>query len=110
MSTQLSVTRGDHLETQNLTITSATLDFSNLSCTGEIRKHPDSSELVYRFVPTISGATTGSAVVYFDIPGSATKSFPPINLYGDIHFYSTGIYDRTFFQFRLDVGLDTAHM
>lgn len=109
MSTQLSVTRGDHLETQNLTITSDTLDFSNLSCTGEIRKYPD-GDLIYQFSPTISGATTGSAVVYFDIPGSATKSFPPINLYGDIHFYSTGIYDRTFFQFRLDVGLDTTHM
>jgi hypothetical protein len=109
MATQLTVTRGDNLETQNLNITSATLDFSNLSCTGEIRSHPDGT-LIHRFVPTISGATTGSAVVYFDIPGSATKLFPPINLYGDIHFYSTGIYDRTFFQFRLNVELDTAHM
>ena len=109
MSTQLYVIRGDDLGTQNLNITSDTLDFSNLSCTGEIRLHPD-SEWVYRFVPTISGATTGSAVVYFDLPGSVTKSFPPINLYGDIHFYSTGISDWTIFQFRVDVSLDVAHM
>jgi hypothetical protein len=110
MATQLYVTRGDALGTQNLNITSSTLDFSNLSCTGQIRNHPDSFDYLYQFVPTISGATTGQAVVYFDIPGSVTKTFPPLNLYGDIHFYSTGIYDRTFFQFRLDVSLDTAHM
>lgn len=109
MATQLYVTRGDALGTQNLNITSSTLDFSNLSCTGEIRFHPD-SEWYYRFVPTISGATTGQAVVYFDIPGSVTKTFPPLNLYGDIHFYSTGIYDRTFFKFRLSVELDVANM
>jgi hypothetical protein len=110
MSTQLSVTRGDNLGTQTVTLTSASLDYSNLSCTGELRKHPDSESTLYRFVPTISSATTGSAVVYFDLPGSVTKTLPPINLYGDIHFYSTGILDQTLFQFRLDVSPDVSHM
>lgn len=109
MATQLTVIRGDDLGTQSINLTSSYLDFSNISCTGEIRPHPDGN-LLYQFVPVVSYAGFGSGLVYFDIPGSATKNFPPINLYGDIHFYSTGISDRTLFEFRLDVLPDVTHL
>lgn len=108
MATQLSVIRGDDLGTQTLTISSETLDFSNILCSGQIRPHPDGN-LIYEFMPTVLTETTGSCVVYFDIPGSVTRSFPPINLYGDVHFYSTGISDRTLFEFRLNVLPDVTH-
>jgi hypothetical protein len=109
MATQLSVIRGDDLGTQTINLTSSTLDFSNITCTGAIRPHPDGN-LIYQFLPVVATGTVGTGVVYFDIPGSATRGFPPINLYGDIHFYSTGISDRTFFEFRLDVLPDVTHL
>ena len=109
MATQLSVIRGDDLGTQTITLNSDALDFSNIVCTGQLRPHPDGN-LIYQFVPIVASATSGSAVVYFDIPGSITRSFPPINLYGDVHFYSTGISDRTLFEFRLDVLPDVTHL
>lgn len=108
MATQLSVIRGDDLGTQTLTINSETLDFTNLICSGQIRPHPDGN-LIYEFMPTVLTGTVGSSIVYFDIPGSVTRSFPPINLYGDVHFYSTGISDRTLFEFRLNVLPDVTH-
>ena len=52
----------------------------------------------------------GTGIVEFGIPSSITKSLPPINLYGDLHFYSTGIQDRTLFEFRLDVLADVTHL
>jgi hypothetical protein len=103
MATQLSVIRGDNLGTQTVTLVSSDLDFSNMTCTGQVRPHPDGN-LLYQFVPTVNTATVGTGIVFFDIPGSITKSLPPINLYGDIHFYGTGISDVTFFEFRLDVS------
>lgn len=109
MATQLTVIRGDDLGTQTVTLSSAYLDFSNITCTGQIRPHPDGN-LLYQFIPTVSSAVSGSSTVYFDIPGYITKTFPPINLYGDIHFYSTGISDRTLFEFRLDVLSDVTHL
>ena len=108
-ATQLSVIRGDHLCTQNINLTSSSDDFTNMTCTGQIRTHPD-GDLVYQFVPTISYADPYSGSVYFDISGYYTKNFPPINLYGDVHFYSTGIKNRTLFQFRLNVLPDVAHI
>ena len=52
--------------------------------------------------------TTGSGTVSF--PSSVTRGFPPINLYGDLHFYSTGIMDRTLFEFRLEVQQDVTQL
>jgi hypothetical protein len=109
MATQLSVIRGDNLGTQTVTLVSTALDFSNMACTGQVRPHPDGN-LLYQFVPTITTATLGTGIVYFDIPSSVTKSLPPINLYGDIHFYGTGISDVTLFEFRLDVSLNVTHL
>ncbi len=109
MATQLSVIRGDTLGTQTINLSSSTDDFSNLSCTGELRAHPD-GDLVYQFVPTVDYAAPLSGSVYFDIPASVSKNFPPINLYGDVHFYSTGISDQTLFQFRLNVLPDVTHL
>jgi hypothetical protein len=108
MAIQLSVIRGDDLGTQTITLNSEVLDFTNVICSGQLRPHPDGN-LIYQFVPTVATGTVGTGVVYFDIPGSVTRSFPPINLYGDIHFYSTGISERTLFQFRLDVLADVTH-
>jgi hypothetical protein len=51
-----------------------------------------------------------TGVVEFNIPSNITKNFPPINLYGDLHFYSTGILDRTLFEFRLDVLQDVTQL
>lgn len=109
MATQLSVIRGDVLPTQTITVTSDSLDFANIACTGQIRPHPDGN-LIHQFVPTIVSGLNGTGIVEFSIDGSVTKSFPPINLYGDIHFYSTGILDRTLFEFRLDVAQDVTHL
>jgi hypothetical protein len=109
MATQLSVIRGDYLCTQTVNLSSATDDFSNLSCTGQIRAHPDGN-LLYQFIPTVAYAAYQSGSVYFDIPASVTKGFPPINLYGDVHFYSTGIKDQTLFEFRLNVLPDVTHL
>jgi hypothetical protein len=109
MATQLSVIRGDNLGTQTINLSSSVLDFSNMTCTGEIRPHPDGN-LLYRFLPVVATGTFGTGIVYFDVPGSITRGFPPINLYGDIHFYSTGILDRTLFEFRLDVMPDVTHL
>ena len=109
MATQLTVIRGDTLGTQNINFTSLTDDFSNLECTGQIRTHPDGN-LLHQFVPTVEYAEPYSGSVYFGIPASVTKSFPPINLYGDIHFYATGISDQTLFEFRLNVLPDVTHL
>jgi hypothetical protein len=109
VATQLSVIRGDYLCTQTINLSSNTDDFSNLSCTGQIRPHPD-GDLLYQFIPTIEYAAPFSGAVSFIIPSSATKNFPPINLYGDIHFYSPGIKDRTLFEFRLNVLPDVTHL
>lgn len=109
MATQLSVIRGDYLCTQTINLSSDTDDFSNLSCTGQIRPHPD-GDLLYQFVPTIDYAAPYSGAVSFTIPASVTRNFPPINLYGDIHFYAPDIKDRTLFEFRLNVLADVTHL
>jgi hypothetical protein len=92
MAIQLSVIRGDTFPTQTVTVTSDVLDFTNIVCTGQLRPHPDGN-LLYQFVPTV-----------------VTGGFPPINLYGDLHFYSTGIMDRTLFEFRLEVQQDVTQL
>lgn len=109
MATQLSIIRGDTFPTQTITVTSDNLDFTNITCTGQLRPHPDGN-LIYQFVPTIVSGVNGTGVVEFGFPASATKSFPPINLYGDLHFYSTGIADRTLYEFRLDVQQDVTQL
>ena len=109
MATQLSVIRGDIFPNQTITVTSSDLDFTNIGCTGQLRPHPDGN-LIYQFVPTVVSGVFGTGIVEFYIPGSITKNFPPINLYGDLHFYSTGINDRTLFEFRLNVVPDVTHL
>ncbi len=109
MATQLTIIRGDTLGTQTINLTSATDDFTALTCTGQIRSHPDGS-LIYQFIPTITSAGDLSASVFFDITASNTKAFPPINLYGDIHFFAPGIKDVTLFEFRLNVLPDVTHL
>lgn len=109
MATQLSVIRGDTFPTQTITVTSEVLDFTNIVCTGQIRPHPDGN-LLYQFVPTVVSGFNKTGVVEFSIPSSVTKTFPPINLYGDLHFYSTGILDRTLFEFRLNVQQDVTQL
>jgi hypothetical protein len=114
VATQLTVIRGDKLETQTVNLTSSVDDFTDLVCTGQLRPHPD-GDLIYQFVPTVEYAAPTSGSVFFSIPGSDTKSFPPINLYGDIHFTctgdsSSGIYNQTLFEFRLDVQADVTHL
>ena len=109
MAIQLSVIRGDTFPTQTVTVTSEVLDFTNITCTGQIRPHPDGN-LLYTFVPTVVSGFFQTGVVQFSIPSSVTKSFPPINLYGDLHFYSTGILDCTLFEFRLNVLPDVTQL
>ena len=109
MATQLTVIRGDTFPTQTITVTSDSLDFTNIVCSGQIRPHPDGN-LLYTFVPTIVSGINGTGVVEFSFPSSVTKTLPPINLYGDLHFYSAGIQDRTLFEFRLDVLADVTHL
>jgi hypothetical protein len=109
MATQLSVIRGDTLCTETVTIVAEDIDFTNFTCTGQIRPHPDGN-LLYTFVPTIITGVMGTGQVQFNIPSSVTKSFPPINLYGDIHYYATGFDDRTFLEFRLNVLPDVTHI
>jgi hypothetical protein len=109
MAIQLSVIRGDTFPTQTVTVTSEVLDFTNITCTGQIRPHPDGN-LLYTFVPTVVSGFFQTGVVQFSIPSSVTKGFPPINLYGDLHFYSTGIMDRTLFEFRLEVQQDVTQL
>ena len=109
MATQLTVIRGDTFPTQTITVTSDSLDFTNIVCSGQIRPHPDGN-LLHTFVPTIVSGINGTGVVEFSFPSSVTKTLPPINLYGDLHFYSTGIQDRTLFEFRLDVLADVTHL
>lgn len=109
MATQLSIIRGDTFPTQTVTVTSASLDFTNITCTGQLRPHPDGN-LLYQFVPTIVTGVPGTGTVEFGFPASVTRSLPPINLYGDIHYYSTGIMDRTLFEFRLNVLPDVTHL
>jgi hypothetical protein len=109
MATQLTVIRGDTFPTQTITVTSDSLDFTNIVCTGQIRPHPDGN-LLYTFTPTIVTGMVRTGVVEFNIPSNITKNFPPINLYGDLHFYSTGILDRTLFEFRLDVLQDVTQL
>lgn len=102
MSYQLSVIRGDDFPAEIINITSSTDDFTGLGCTGALRMHPD-GPLVYQFVPTVLYAGSGSGSISFTFPASATNSFPPLNLDGDIKFYAPGIGARTLFQFKLDV-------
>jgi hypothetical protein len=109
MATQLSVIRGDTFPTETVTVTSDVLDFTNIVCTGQLRSHPDGN-LLYTFVPTVVSGLFKTGVVQFSIPSSVTKGFPPINLYGDLHFYSTGIIDRTLFEFRLEVQQDVTQL
>ena len=109
MATQLTTTRGDYFGTQTVNLSSSTDDFTDLECTGQLRTHPD-GELIHQFIPTVASAGLGSASVTFDIAGSVTKNFPPINLYGDIHFYAPGIKDQTLFEFRLNVNPDVTHL
>lgn len=109
MATQLSVIRGDYLSTQTINLSSSTDDFTDLTCTGQVRTHPD-GDLLYQFVPSVLYAEQYSGAVAFDIPANDTKNFPPINLYGDIHFYSTGTKDQTLFEFRLNVLPDVTHL
>lgn len=109
MATQLTVIRGDTFPTQTITVTSDSLDFTNIVCSGQIRPHPDGN-LLYTFVPTIVSGINRTGIVEFSFPSSVTKTLPPINLYGDLHFYSTGIQDRTLFEFRLDVLADVTHL
>lgn len=109
MATQLTVIRGDTFGTQTINLSSSTDDFSGLSCTGQLRAHPD-GDLIYQFVPTIDYAEQLSGSVYFVIPATETKKFPPLNLYGDIHFYATGIKDQTLFEFRLNILPDVTHI
>jgi hypothetical protein len=106
---QLNVIRGDYLCAQTVNLLSSVDDFTGLTCTGHIRSHPDGN-LLYQFVPTVVSGVSGAATVNFDIPASITKSFPPINLYGDIEFYANDIKDSTLFQFRLNVSPDTTHI
>jgi len=108
VATQLSVIRGDTLSTQTINLTSATDDFTGLTCSGQIRAHPDGYAL-YTFNPTVVYAAAYSGSIYFSVPSSVTRSLPPINLYGDIHFFATGILDQTLFQFRLDVSPNVTH-
>ncbi|GEM_PF-6063839 len=105
---QLSVIRGDDLDSQTINLESQVLNFDNLTCSGQIRTHPD-GELLYSFFPTVISGVSGNAQVKFDVPASQTRNFPPINLYGDVHFYSTGIGNRTLFSFRLNVCSDVTH-
>ncbi len=114
MATQLTVIRGDRLETQTINLSSSVDDFTGLVCTGELRAHPD-GDLIYQFVPTVEYAAPQSGAVYFSIPGDETKSFPPLNLYGDIHFTTeggtaSGVYNRTLFEFRLNVKADVTQL
>jgi hypothetical protein len=109
MATQLTVIRGDTFPTQTITVTSDSLDFTNIVCTGQIIPQPDGN-LLYTFVPTIFSGINGTCIFEFSFPSSVTKTLPPINLYGDLHFYSTGIQDRTLFEFRLDVLADVTHL
>ncbi len=109
MATQLTAIRGDFMGTYTVNLTSDVDDFTNLECTGQLRSHPD-GDLLYQFVPTILYAEQYSGSIAFDIPANETKNFPPINLYGDVHFYSTGIKDQTLFEFRLDVTPDVTHL
>ena len=109
VATQYSVIRGDYFGTETINLSSSTDDFSNMACTGQLRAHPD-GDLLHQFVPTIAYAESGSGSVTFDIVGSVTKNLPPINLYGDIQFYSTGIRNQTFFEFRLNVTPDVTHL
>jgi hypothetical protein len=109
MAIQLSVIRGDTFPTQTVTVTSDVLDFTNIVCTGQLRPHPDGN-LLYQFVPTVVTGFLKTGVVEFSFPSSVTRGFPPINLYGDLHFYSTGIMDRTLFEFRLEVQQDVTQL
>lgn len=109
MATQLSVIRGDTFPTKTVTVENADLDFTNFGCTGQIRSHPDGN-LLYQFTPTITTAVSGTGVINFSFPSSVTKNFPPINLYGDIHFASQLINDRTLYEFRLNVLPDVTHL
>ncbi len=109
MATQLTVIRGDRLGNQTLNISSSTDDFSDITCSGHLRAHPD-GHLLHEFEPIVFSAGTGAAIVHFDLEGSVTKNLPPINLYGDVHFYSTGIFNKTLFEFRLNVLPDVTHI
>jgi len=109
VATQLTVIRGDTFGTQTINLSSSTDDFTGLSCTGQLRAHPDGN-LIYQFVPTVSYAEQLSGSVHFNIPASETKQFPPLNLYGDVHFFATGIKDQTLFEFRLNVLPDVTHL
>ena len=109
MATQLRINRGDALNSETITVYSSCLDFSNATCTGHIRAHPDGN-LIHQFVPTIVSGVLGTGKVRFSIDGSASKSFPPINLYGDLHFYTPSFKDLTLFKFRLEVDADTTQL
>lgn len=109
MATQLSVIRGDYFGTQTVNLSSSSDDYTGLSCTGHIRTHPDGS-LLHQFVPTVVSGVSGAATVTFSLAPSVTKTFPPINLYGDIEFYASGINSSTLYEFRLNVLPDTTHL
>ena len=109
MSYQLSVIRGDDFPPEIINITSATDDFTGLGCTGALRMHPD-GPLVFQFVPTVLYAGSGSGSVSMSFNASDTRSFPPLNLDGDIRFYAPGIGARTLLQFKLDVVQDDSHI
>jgi hypothetical protein len=102
MAKQLTVIRGDTLPDQTEQVFSNILDFTNVTCTGQIRTHPD-GPMLYQFTPTVVSGLLGTGVFLYSIPANITKTLPPINLYGDIycHLPSTGF--RTFGEFRLNV-------
>ena len=99
----------DYVGPQKIYFSSSTDDFTGLECTGQLRAHPD-GDLLHEFVPTVAYAEQYSGSITFDIDASATKNLPPINLYGDVHFYATGIKDQTLFEFRLNVLPDVTHL
>lgn len=109
MATQLTVIRGDTLPDQTVEVFSDVLDFTNVTCTGQLRTHPDGN-LLYQFVPTVVSGVLGTGVFLYNIPSSTTKSLPPINLYGDIHCYLPTTGDRTFGEFRLNVLQDVTQL
>jgi hypothetical protein len=109
MATQLSVIRGDTFPVQTVSTFSSVLDFTNMTCTGQLRTHPDGN-LLYQFIPTVVSGLLGTGVVTYSIPSSATKTFPPLNLYGDIHYYLPTTGDRTLHEFRLNVVQDVTQL
>lgn len=108
MAYQLEVIRGDDFPAQVINITSDSDDFTGMGCTGVLRMHPDGPQVI-QFVPTILSAVSGSASVALSFLAADTRSFPPLNLDGDIRFYAPGIGSRTLFQFKMNVVLNDTY-